>query len=89
MGKNGRIAEQGSLSTILAKDSTLSAEMATELRDLAKAEDEIDNKAPTEETKKTTDGKLILAEEIEHGHVGWGAGLLFLGFHSASDILTL
>lgn len=72
MGANGCILSQGSLSKALAKDKKLSAGMKQETKQIAKAGHEIDSVEATEESKKS-DGKLIVAEEISEGHVGWPA----------------
>ncbi|KAH8086646.1 hypothetical protein BXZ70DRAFT_549376 [Cristinia sonorae] len=74
MGSNGRILSQGSLSKALAKDKKLSAELKEETKQIEKAEHEIDpvETEPVEASKKA-DGKLIVAEEISEGHVGWPA----------------
>ncbi|THH21507.1 hypothetical protein EUX98_g8371, partial [Antrodiella citrinella] len=78
MGKNGRVSNQGSLKKILAKDTKLSAELQTEEEQLAKVDNEIDDQALTgTATKKPADGKLVVAEEIAIGHVGWSAAKLF------------
>ena len=75
VGSDGRILSQGSLSSALSKDSKLLKELEEEQQELEKAEQEID---PSEETEKLAEakqssGKLIVAEEIEEGHVGWDA----------------
>lgn len=73
MGSNGRILSQGSsLSKILATDKKLSAELKQETKEIKKAEQEVDHAEPDESSKKA-DGKLIVAEEISEGHVGWPA----------------
>lgn len=71
----GRIQNQGSLSGILAKDTKLSAELELEEKDLAKAEEVIDsdNKVPADEPKMG-DGRLVVAEEVARGRIGWPAG---------------
>ncbi|KAI0717853.1 P-loop containing nucleoside triphosphate hydrolase protein [Cerioporus squamosus] len=81
MGSDGRILSQGSLSAALSKDSKLLKEVQEEQQVLEKAEQEID---PSAETEKVADaqqssGKLIVAEEIQEGHVGWDSVKLFLG----------
>ena len=72
MGKNGSISSQGDLPKVLAKDGQLSAEYESEEKTLAKAADAIDSFAPEEPNK--SDGKLVVAEEIAIGRVGWPAG---------------
>lgn len=71
MGVDGSVVSQGSASDVLEKDSLLLEEVVKEEEVLAKVESEIDSPPPADEPK--TDGKLILAEEVEVGHVGWEA----------------
>ncbi|TCD68042.1 hypothetical protein EIP91_011586 [Steccherinum ochraceum] len=77
LGKNGTISSQGDLPKVLAKDGLLSAEFENEEKELAKAEDTVDGVEPQE--SKQVDGKLVMAEEIAVGRVGWPAIKLFLG----------
>ena len=72
LGSDGRILSQGSLSTALAKNKKLSAEMKEETDELKKADNDVDVVEPDEPAKKG-DGKLVVAEEIAEGHVGWPA----------------
>ena len=76
LGIDGRIASQGSLSTILAKDKKLSAQVAKENEVIEKAEHEIDPEGVDKEAKKNRDGKLIVEEEVPVGHVTWAASML-------------
>lgn len=75
LGSDGRILSQGSLSTALAKDQQLSAEAAKESEVIEKAEHEVDQETG-DKTPKTTDGKLVTAEEVSEGHVSWSASTL-------------
>ncbi|RPD55442.1 P-loop containing nucleoside triphosphate hydrolase protein [Lentinus tigrinus ALCF2SS1-7] len=89
MGSDGRILSQGSLSSALSMDSKLLREVEEEQQVLEKAEQEID---PTDETEKAAEaqkssGKLVVAEEIEEGHVGWDAVKLFLANVSQRPLL--
>ncbi|KAJ7141418.1 hypothetical protein C8R44DRAFT_763397 [Mycena epipterygia] len=78
MGLDGHVRSQGSISDALAKDEVLAKEVRQDEEILEVAEKEIDQ--PVEEPKKKEkDGKLIVAEEIELGHVSWSA--LNLYFH--------
>ncbi|TCD68834.1 hypothetical protein EIP91_009701 [Steccherinum ochraceum] len=80
MGSNGRILSQGSLSSALAKDKKLSKELKEETKQIEKIEHEVDPVEPTApEASKPTDGKLIVAEEISEGHVGWAALKMWFG----------
>ncbi|KAI0832850.1 multidrug resistance-associated ABC transporter [Trametes gibbosa] len=80
LGTDGRIASQGTLSKVLAKDKKLSEELAEEREELKKMENEVDQPAePDEEvTLPKGDGKLIVAEEIAEGHISWPALRLYL-----------
>ncbi len=62
----------GSLSSALAKDKKLSAEVAKESKQLEEAEQEITEPKPNV-AAQNSDGKLVVAEEISVGHVGWTA----------------
>lgn len=73
--KEGRIESQGTVLEALGKDSALAEEANKEQQIIDKTDEEVDEKPPAEETK--ADGKLIVAEEIQEGHVSWSAGLWF------------
>ena len=72
LGTDGRVASQGSMSKVLAKDKGLSKEIDEENKVIEKAEHTVDDQQPVEESKKS-DGKLIVAEEISVGHISWPA----------------
>ncbi|KAH9921468.1 P-loop containing nucleoside triphosphate hydrolase protein [Fomitopsis serialis] len=72
LGTDGRIASQGTLSKVLAKDKELSKEIEEENKEIEKAEHTVDDQQPNEEPKKS-DGKLILSEEVSVGHI-WFLG---------------
>lgn len=72
IGADGRILSQGTLSKALASNKKLSAELKEESDEIRKADDEVDATEPDEPAKKG-DGKLVVAEEIAEGHVGWPA----------------
>ncbi|KAI0941922.1 hypothetical protein AcV7_002478 [Taiwanofungus camphoratus] len=74
LGTDGRILSQGGLSNALAKDDKLAAAVAEEIKEIEKAEEEVDQIIPE---VKQADGKLIVAEEISEGHVSWQALKLF------------
>ncbi|KAI0918361.1 hypothetical protein AcV5_002367 [Taiwanofungus camphoratus] len=74
LGTDGRILSQGGLSNALAKDDKLAAAVAEEIKEIEKAEEEVDQIIPE---VKQADGKLIVAEEISEGHVSWQALQLF------------
>ncbi|KAJ7785936.1 hypothetical protein B0H16DRAFT_1681200 [Mycena metata] len=75
MGVDGHIHSHGSISEALATDEVLAEELSKDQEALDKKVDEIDT-APVE--KKAPDGKLIVAEEVEEGHVSWDALKLYL-----------
>ncbi|KAF8164524.1 hypothetical protein K438DRAFT_2025293 [Mycena galopus ATCC 62051] len=65
-GANGRIQSQGSISE-LTKRGSLAAQLLKDEQVLDKTQQEID---PENSVVKLADGKLIVAEEIQLGHVG-------------------
>lgn len=77
LASDGHILSQGTLSKALAKNKKLANELKEEVDELKKAEGEIDFEEPSTdteaETKPKSDGKLIVAEEVAEGHVGWPA----------------
>ncbi|KAK7694256.1 hypothetical protein QCA50_001436 [Cerrena zonata] len=78
LSPDGRIASQGTLSTALAKDEKLSAQMAKESEIIEKVELGVDPEALDKLPKASSDGKLIVDEEIQVGRVSWAAMKLFL-----------
>jgi ABC-type glutathione transport system ATPase component len=75
MGKNGRILDQGLVSNVIAKDKSLAAEVSKIEEAAEKAEMLIDSEGESE--VKQADGKLIIEEEIEEGHVSKSARTCF------------
>ncbi|KAI0705524.1 P-loop containing nucleoside triphosphate hydrolase protein [Earliella scabrosa] len=77
LGADGQIVSQGSLDKALKEDRELLEELATEEQELEKAEQEVDKPivegADTGNNVDKTDGKLVVAEEIGEGWVGWNA----------------
>ncbi|KAJ7578700.1 P-loop containing nucleoside triphosphate hydrolase protein [Mycena floridula] len=68
--KAGRVWSQGSISDVLASDSRLVQETKKEEQIL----ETVDKDEPIVEEKPTkAAGKLIMAEEIETGHVSWNS----------------
>ncbi|KAH9016815.1 P-loop containing nucleoside triphosphate hydrolase protein, partial [Lactarius pseudohatsudake] len=87
LGKDGRIASRGSVSDALKKDKTLAKELVEGTRAIKDDEKKIDSEEP-DETVKSADGKLILAEEISEGNVSWDAVKLFInGLGGAHPVL--
>ncbi|KAI0709575.1 P-loop containing nucleoside triphosphate hydrolase protein [Cerioporus squamosus] len=78
LGTDGRIVSQGSFDKALKDDRELQAELAAEKEEMEKAEEEIDA-APLEGEAGKKDGKLVVAEEISVGRVGWKAFMLYFG----------
>ncbi|RPD53734.1 P-loop containing nucleoside triphosphate hydrolase protein [Lentinus tigrinus ALCF2SS1-7] len=76
LGTDGRIVSQGSFDKALKEDQELQAELAAEKEELDKADEEIDTPPLEGEAK---DGKLVVAEEISVGRVGWKAFMLYFG----------
>ncbi|TFK76748.1 P-loop containing nucleoside triphosphate hydrolase protein [Pluteus cervinus] len=74
---NGRIIDAGSLSSALVRVPLLKTELEEGLKELdnVSAEDPISS---TIKEPSTAGGKLIMAEEVEVGHVGWKTFGLFL-----------
>lgn len=69
LGLDGRIVSQGTFSDVLATDRNLALEMASELATSKIPEDAVQLEA----NPKQQEGKLIAAEEIAQGRVGWQA----------------
>ncbi|EMD41585.1 hypothetical protein CERSUDRAFT_110141 [Gelatoporia subvermispora B] len=76
LGTDGRIASMGSLDLALAKNKKLSKELQEEKEEINKAEHGVDEVKPDVPARK--DGKLIVEEEVEVGHVGWPAMKLYV-----------
>ncbi|KAJ6479415.1 hypothetical protein C8R47DRAFT_1322641 [Mycena vitilis] len=68
-GSDGRVRSQGSISR-LTKRGPLAAQIQKEQQALEKSGEEFDAEAPI---VKPVDGQLILAEEVQLGHVGTSA----------------
>jgi ABC-type sulfate/molybdate transport systems ATPase subunit len=75
MGKDGRILSQGSVTDAIAKDTTLAARVTEDEQAIEQAGEKIDVKIESE--VKQADGKLVVKEEIEEGHVSWQARACF------------
>ena len=73
VGSDGHILSQGTLSTALAHDEKLLKEVQQDAEELQRAEEELDDDKPEDVNAKSSTGKLVVAEEIEEGHVGWHA----------------
>ena len=98
---DGRIVSRGSITDALLKDKKLLAEVEKVKAENAVEEQVIDqpspdetvDTAPAEETRdKKVDGKLIVAEEIEEGHVSWSArasGISHVRQHTDYSVVNL
>ncbi|KAJ7101009.1 hypothetical protein C8R43DRAFT_1141277 [Mycena crocata] len=75
MGIDGQINNHGPIAEALATDEVLALELEKDGEVLDKKMDEVD--APPAGETKPADGKLIVAEEIEEGHVSWDALKLY------------
>ena len=73
VGSDGRILSQGTLENALAHDSSLLKDVEHEAEELQKADQEIDGEKEEDVNAQSSAGKLVVAEEIEEGHVGWRA----------------
>ena len=74
VGSDGRIASQGSLEKTLREDKELLAELAEEEAQLKHADEEFSqSERDGDGIQKDGDqnGKLVVAEEVEEGQVGW------------------
>ncbi|KAJ7491024.1 P-loop containing nucleoside triphosphate hydrolase protein [Mycena latifolia] len=74
MGYDGRILSQGSVSDALAKNLDLALEIVDEAKNLALQEEVVDGSLE----KPQVGGKLVVAEEIDIGHVSWAALKLYV-----------
>ncbi|KAJ6576978.1 P-loop containing nucleoside triphosphate hydrolase protein [Mycena vulgaris] len=75
IGLNGRILSQGSVAEALEHDIVLANEANADLQVM---EQVVDGEPIEVKKETTTDGKLILAEEVQLGKVKWSAVTLYL-----------
>lgn len=68
---DGTIHTRGSISEALSDDCSFAEELIEEKNMINKGESEVEPAPLAEETK--LDGKLVVAEEIELGHISWAA----------------
>ena len=79
VGSEGRILSQGTLLSALERDSKLMQELQEEQEEIRKTEGEIDADDEDEfenDVAKQATGKVVVAEEMEEGHIGWSARTL-------------
>ncbi|KAH7906916.1 P-loop containing nucleoside triphosphate hydrolase protein [Hygrophoropsis aurantiaca] len=77
LGANGRVVGHGSISEVIEQDDKLAAEMAKD-QEIVDRESETVEADALIKTEVTADGKLVVAEEILVGTVGWPAFKLYL-----------
>jgi hypothetical protein len=68
IGTDGSIVAQGTVAEVLGADKTIVEELEKDEEAIIKADEKID-----QPTDLHGDGKLIVPEEIEEGHVSWDA----------------
>ncbi|KAE9400658.1 P-loop containing nucleoside triphosphate hydrolase protein [Gymnopus androsaceus JB14] len=73
---DGRIISQGTVSDALSNDKVLTAQVQAEVSVIEAAKEKIDEDG--DKSKNPVDGKLIVAEEVQVGSVGWPGFRLFL-----------
>ncbi|KAL0959258.1 hypothetical protein HGRIS_014529 [Hohenbuehelia grisea] len=84
---DGTVVPSGSLLEAISKDKALAEEVKQDKELLEKAEDRIDT-TPEELVHNLPDGKLIVEEEIQEGHVGWPAfGMLLAALGGSHSLL--
>jgi ABC-type methionine transport system ATPase subunit len=71
---DGRVFAEGSAKDVLKHDKTIAAEAKEDKEALKKSSEEVDATPTDGEAAPKTDGKLIVAEEIAIGAVGWAPG---------------
>lgn len=70
IGTDGAIVAQGTVPEVLGSDITIFEELKQDQEVIRAAEEEIDKPKPP-----SPEGKLIVAEEIDLGHVSWKASM--------------
>ncbi|KAF8682983.1 P-loop containing nucleoside triphosphate hydrolase protein [Rhizoctonia solani] len=81
LGSDGRIVSQGSIDEALRLNPKLKAEAEKDEELERKGEEVVDESNAVDKSEanaKKGDGKLMVAEEVAEGHVGWPALKLFL-----------
>ncbi|KAF8758575.1 P-loop containing nucleoside triphosphate hydrolase protein [Rhizoctonia solani] len=81
LGSDGRIVSQGSIDEALRLNPKLKAEAEKDEELERKGEEVVDESNAVDKSEanaKKGDGKLMAAEEVAEGHVGWAALKLFL-----------
>jgi ABC-type glutathione transport system ATPase component len=74
--QDGQVLQQGAVKEVLKRDLVVSAELREEREVLKKVDEEVDlPPGAMPQTAAQSDGKLIVAEEVALGHVGWAPSL--------------
>ncbi|KAJ7596700.1 hypothetical protein C8J56DRAFT_294246 [Mycena floridula] len=76
--RDGKVHSKGSVSEIIAKDKDIAVAIQEEQAAIDKADEEVDTIAPVVDAGTKADGKLVVKEEIEEGHVSWPALKLYI-----------
>lgn len=66
VGTGGRIVAQGTVLEVLGADKAIFDELKQDKEAIEKSGEEVDKPATP-----SSDGKLVVAEEVEVGHLGW------------------
>jgi hypothetical protein len=69
--QNGRVSSQGPVAEVLDHERDIGLKMEADEKDLRDAMEEASTDG--EQQERTKSGQLIIAEEVEEGHVGWPA----------------
>ena len=73
LGHDGCIVSQGSLDKALQQDAELYEELKDDVDNMAKADQVIDDNKISDLEVTNKSGKLVVAEEISGGWVGWSS----------------
>jgi len=91
LGTDGRITSQGTVSDAIKKNSLLLQDIQDEKQASERSEEQVDDGPQTNGDRvqgSKSDGKLIVAEEMAEGHVGWPAStqsFVLLSYRPAAD----
>jgi hypothetical protein len=80
---DGVVIAQGTVQEVLGADEAISKVVQEDKEMIEMATEEVDKPAAPK-----TDGKLIVAEELDEGHVSWKAGMLDLTSKTRTRMLT-
>ncbi|KAJ7274255.1 P-loop containing nucleoside triphosphate hydrolase protein [Mycena rebaudengoi] len=77
-GADGRVKSQGSIAELTKSSGALASRIRKDQQALDKVQQEVDTPAALEKPVPKADGKLIVAEEIQEGHVSAAAVKMYL-----------